>query len=298
MNGSDGPLVPLYTSVTPFYGPLYGYPFPVASSSPRPLIAVSPPSPFMPQYLPPQYVHYLPNNGTGVIYGPTVGNEMMFGMEYNTPKFIDGNSLEMDILENSNSERDSRNEEVNENEVFRHKKASSTPTSHYACGNGHAQKRLRLTDNVAVSPAQLADTEGARVTVDDIVEGLIRPKSRTSIDGIKLNGMGHNEIDQFLGIIDLENLLKSGQISLGASSYTLSENTSNNVEQRVGHDSVDSSTVPRFQSLLELNDQNIKCMQDGLHSDQQEGAQLDSSTVIYPQSPLSAEEVIVETYQG
>ena len=298
INGSDGPLVPLYTPVTPFYGTLYGYPFPAAGPSPGSMIAVSPQSPFIPQYLPPQYMHYLPDNNTGVVYGPTIGNQMMFGMEYNAPKFVDGDNLEMEILENFSGDRDSRSEEVSENEVFKHKKAPPTPTSHYASGNGHAQKRLCLDDNALVSPAQLANTEGQEVTTDELVEGPIRQKSRTSINDVGVNELSDYEKDhlqQFVpGLIDLENLLKSGQIAFTTSPCTSSENT---VGSFVG-DNVRSSNVPRFQSLLELDDQNIKCMQDGLHSDLQEGGQFDSSSMIYPQSPLIAEEVIIETCQG
>ena len=300
VNGSDGPLVPLYTPVTPFYGTIYGYPYPVANSSPSPLIAVSPPSHFIPQYLPPQYVHYLPNNQTGVVYGPAIGNQMMFGMGYDAAKFIDGNNLEMDTVENSNNDKDPRSEGMNE-EGLRHKQAPSTPTSHFANGNGHAQKRLRLNDDAAVSPAHLADTEGKNVRVEDIVTQLLG-QSNESIDGVGVHELSDHEknhyLQQFVGFVDLDNLFKSSQNSFCSSPCTPSENTASSFEESGCHGSGRSSPVRCFESLLEINDQNIKCMQDGLNGDQQEGAQLDSSSIIYPRSPLCAEEVIVETYQG
>lgn len=299
-NGSDGPLVPLYTPVTPFYGTIYGYPYPVANSSPSPLIAVPPPSHFMPPYLPSQYVHYLPNNQTGIVYGPTVGNQignqMMFNMGYNAPN---ENNLEM---ETANDSKDSRSIDMNEDdEVLRHKQAPSTPTSHFAQGNGYAQKRLRLNDDAAVSPAHLADTEGQNVSVDAIVAQLLG-QSNGSIDGIGLHGLSDHEkehyLQQFVGLVDLDNLFKSNQNSFTSSSCTPSENTASSFEESgsICDNSVRSSTVPRFESLLDINDRNIKCMQDGLIGNQ--GAQLDNSDIIYPQSPLCTEEVIVETYQG
>lgn len=301
VNGSDGPLVPLYTPVTPFYGTIYGYPYPVANSSPSPLIAIPPPSHFIPQYLPPQYVHYLPNNQTGVVYGPAVGNQM-FGMGYNAPKFIDGNNSELNTAENSSNDRNLRNEETNEDEVLRHKQAPSTPTSHFAYGNGHAQKRLRLNDDAPVSPAHLANTEGKNVSVDDILAQLLG-QSNESVGGVGVHELSDHEKDhilqQFMGFVDLDNLFKSSQNSFCSSPCTSSENTVSGFEENGCHDSVRSSSpLHRFESLLEINDQNIKCMQDGLNGDQQEGPQLDSSSIIYPQSPLCTEEVIVETYQG
>ena len=299
ISGSDGPLVPLYTPVTPFYGTIYGYPYPVANSSPSSLIAVPPPSHFIPQYLPPQYVHYLPNNQTEIVYGPTVGNQMMFGVGYNAPKFVDENNVDMDTVENSNDGRDPRSEEMNEDEVLRHKQAPSTPTSHFAHGNGHAQKRLRLNDDASVSPAHLADTEGKNVSVDDIVAQLLG-QSNGSTDGVGVHELSDHEKDhylqQFVGLIDLDNLFKSNQNSFNSSPCTPSENTTSSFEDSACNDTVRSSAVRRFESLLEINDQNIKCMQDGLIGDQ--GAQLDNSNIIYPQSPLYTEEVIVETYQG
>ena len=300
INGSDGPLVPLYTPVTPFYGTIYGYPYPVADSSPSPLIALPPPSHFIPQYLPPQYVQYLPNNQTRIVYGPALGNQMMFGMGYNAPKLVDENNLEMDTVENSNDGKDPRNEEVNEDVVLRqHKQAPSTPTSHFACGNGHAQKRLRLNDNAPVSPAHLADTEGKSVSVDEIVAELLG-QSNGSIDGVGVHGLSDHEkeyyLQQFVGLIDFDNVFKSKQNSFNSSPCTPSENTTRSFEETSYNDSVQSSTVPRIESFLEISDQNIKCMQDGLIGNQ--GAELDNSHIIYPQSPLCTEEVIVETYQG
>jgi hypothetical protein len=297
---SDGPLVPLYTPVTPFYGTIYGYPYPVANSSPSPLIAVPPPSHFIPPYLPSQYMHYLPNNQTGIVYGPTVGNQMMFGVGYNAPKFINENNLEVDTMETSNDGRDPKREDVNEDGgVSRHKQAPSTPTSHFAHGNGYAQKRLRLNDDASASPAHLADTEGKNVSVDAIVAQLLG-QSNESVDGVRVHGLSDHEkehyLQQFVGLVDLDNLFKSNQNSFNSSPCTPSEDTASSFEESTCDNSVRSSTVPRFESLLEINDQNIKCMQDGLIGNQ--GAQLDNSDIIYPQSPLCTEEIIVETYQG
>ena len=136
------------------------------------------------------------------------------------------------------------------------------------------------------------------MNVDAIVAQLLG-QSNGSIDDIGVNGLSDHEkehyLQQFVGLVDLDNLFKSNQNSFTSSPCTPLENTASSFEESRStcDNSVRSSTVPRFESLLEINDQNIKCMQDGLI-----GAQLDNSDIIYPQSPLCTEEVIVETYQG
>ena len=316
--GSDGPLIPMYTPVTPYYGTLYGYPVPMASSSPSPIVGISPPSPFLPPYLPPQCVHYAPNDMAGMIYSvPMVGSQMMYGMGCKVSKLSDGNNVEVDVLESSDVERtveDSQSTENNRTESFRQKKAPLTPTSHYAHGNGYASKRLRLNEceeNITVPPAQLADTEGQKLNVDVIVQDLIRQSRNTNIEvnkdqsafggesAVTVHGLSDHEkdqLEQITGSFDLEILLRSGLSSLSTSPNT--STTTNNVQniQELSHDSMRSSTIPRIHSLLELGNQSIGSMQSAMNGDLPE--EMNQSSEMSIESALSTEEIIIEAYQG
>lgn len=306
---SDGPIFQFYTAVTPYYGALYGYPFPIANSSPNPIVGISPPSPFMPQYVPPPYVHYVPGDMTGMFYSaPTIGNQMMFGMGYNSPKVIEGNTIEQECYENSKRERNSGSAEDSKRPRFRRKKLPSTPTSHYAGENGHAPKRLCLDnsqDNTAVSSAQLTGTEGQEVNVDAIVQELIHQTKKTNHtsaefsggSSVTVHGLSDHEkdqLEQIAGVFDLENLLKGGICSLSTTlnTHVQAEETTTNQPQTSNTDDTMPCTVP-LHSTYDFGDHSIDKMHDVLSSDL-----LNQNSRSSPRTPLSTEEIIVETYQG
>lgn len=312
-SSSDGPLYPWYTPITPYYGALYGYPVPIAGSSPSPLVGVAPPSSFIPQYLPPQYLHYMPNDMTGVIYGaPPIGNQMVLGMGYSAPKFVDEQIIEHEeeVMDSSNDERYSNSAENVIRGRYRQKKTPSTPTSHYACRNGHAAKRLRLNDcqdSNTVPPAQLAATEGQEVSVDNIFEELLRQRGNTSENNkyyethdesnVTIHGLSDDERDhlgQIAGVFTLEHLLKNGINSLSTFSGRPTEIPTTDA-QTFNNDSLSSTkdTAPHIHSHLQVGDHSV-CNEIVL--DIQGEETLDIS--ICPPSPVGAEEIVVETYQG
>ena len=306
--GSDGPIFPFYTPVTPYFGALYGYPFPIASSSPSPIVGISPPSAFMPQYVPPPYVHYVPGDMTGMFYSaPTIGNQMMFGMGYNSPKVIEGNIIKQESYENSKSERKSRIAEDSKPPRFRRKKLPSTTTSHYAGENGHVPKKLCLDnsqDNTDVSSARPTGTEGQEVNVDAIVQELIQQSQKTNHPShfgggstVTVHGLSdheRDELEQIAGVFDLRNLLKSGICSLNTTPnmHTGAEETRINQPQTSNTDGTLLCTVP-LHSTYDFDDHSIEKMHDALSSDL-----LNQNSRSSPRPPLSTEEIIVETHQG
>ena len=304
---SDSPLFPLYTPMTPYYGALYGYPLSIPGSSPSPIVGISPPSPFMPQYLPPQYLHYVPSDMPGVFYGaPTIGNQMMFGMGYNAPRLMDRDNIDQEVYENSSNDKNLRVAENNNTPRVRQKRSPSTPTSHYGRGNGHAQKRLCLDDceeNTGLPPAQLTDTEGHEVDVDIIVQELIKQNQEANnknegaydvCSAVTVHGLSSHEkdqLEQIAGVFDLENLLKSGMCSLNTSPsmHSPAEETATDRAQ-FNHGGDMRSSIVSPHSPFELSGHSIN---GTLHCNLQA-----HNSRINPNSPLTTEEIIVETYQG
>ena len=296
---SDGPIFPFYTPVTPYYGALCGYPYPIASSSPSPIVGISPPSAFLPQYMPPPYVHYVPSDMTGMFYSaPAIGNQLMFGMGYNSPNVIEGDIINQECFK---GERNSRSVEDSKHPRIRRKKLPPTPTSHYSGENGHVPKRLCLDislDNTAVSPAQLTGTEGQEVNVDAIVQELIQQSQKTNHvsefgggSTVTVHGLSDHEkdqLEQIAGVFDLENLLKSGISSLNTTpnTHAQAEETMTNHPPTSNTDDIIPCTVP-LHNTYDFGDHSVD---DALSNDLNNRSS--------PRPPPSTEEIIVETHQG
>ena len=304
---SDGPLFPLYTSIPPYYGAVYGYPVPIASSSPGPLVDLSRPSPFLSQYFPPQYVQYVHNDMTGIIYGPpTVGNQMIFEMGYNAPILNEGKGMEVEDSVNYNGEKCVEDFGSAKSKRVHKIKTPSTPTSHYASGNGYVPKRRRLNDyqeSTSIPQVHLTDTGNQEVDMEAILQEFVRESRNTNPESkcetsqgestVTADGLSDHQKDQMVqitGIYDLETLLQSGMDSFSTSN-TPGEEETIDCAQTFINDSTRTSTLPDIHFLHEAGNHHNAAIHEF-------PCEENPDVMMSSESPLGAEKITVEIYRG
>ena len=301
---SDGPLLQMYTPMTPYYAPFYGYPVPIAGSSQTPLVGLPPHAPVIHQYIPHPY---LPYDMTGVFCGAPMSAanpNMIFGMGYAYPTYTE----EVEVYADSPNEGSCAEDPLNStNSTYYSENEELTPTSHNTDGSRQcqAQRRLDISDEESneFTAARLIATEGQSMDVDYIVQELIKQgKNRTEINEDSgrsdtesttlvqdLSCGQRNPLEQ-MTVFDFQNLLRNGFNSLGALPRLTSRENISDANTYTG-----SSSVHRVHSLLEIDDHNIESMQSGLNGDfHQEIMEVGD---INHDSQVT-EEVVVETYQG